>query len=196
MRKIYKAIVITFASIIITTRVAEAKHYHHSHAHSFGHFHITHHRASRTVHHLAHYTASYAVHYSIRKAVRHALAPDHPLPNYAAPGTHDSEILTPANAQPVRIVANDIPHAGPRLGFKLFPNEMRVDVVDAGSPAYLAGLDQNDIITKVGGNRVKTSDDIVKAIQDATPSGTLKLSILRDGKEYNATIPLAPAPSQ
>jgi S1-C subfamily serine protease len=67
---------------------------------------------------------------------------------------------------------------------------MRVVTVSADSLAYEAGIDSGDIIRKANGALVANAEDLAREINAAAPSGTLKLTIERGGREYNTTIPL------
>jgi S1-C subfamily serine protease len=92
--------------------------------------------------------------------------------------------------QRVTFKPHDVAHAGPRLGVKFFENGLRIALVDPGSPASKAGLLANDIVRTAGGRSVASHDDFAAAINAATASGTLQVSVLRGAKLRNATIPL------
>jgi len=99
---------------------------------------------------------------------------------------------TPPKPPPPKITfaPHDVAHAGPRLGVKFFENGLRVALVDPNSPALKAGLSPNDIVQKAGGRAVASHGDFAAAINAAVASGKLRLSVLRDGKIFGATLAL------
>lgn len=67
--------------------------------------------------------------------------------------------------------------------FKLPTGAYIVEVVP-NSPAKMAGLKANDIITKVDGKEIKTGDDLTKIINDKIPGDTIHIEYYRvDTKE-------------
>ncbi len=67
-----------------------------------------------------------------------------------------------------------------------------VVIVDVApnSPAARAGLEVGDVISSISGQPVKTEDDAVALLSDARVGDTLKLRILRDGKESDRSLQL------
>ena len=62
--------------------------------------------------------------------------------------------------------------------------------VDAGSPAAKAGLRSGDVITAINGEAVKDSNVLRNEIAQLQPGTTVRVTVLRDGKEQilNATL--------
>jgi putative serine protease PepD len=66
--------------------------------------------------------------------------------------------------------------------------------VTAGGPAARAGLRTGDVIVSVGGDRVRTPDDVAAAIQDRRPGEELEVRVLRGGGEQPLDVRLAERP--
>jgi predicted metalloprotease with PDZ domain len=64
-----------------------------------------------------------------------------------------------------------------------------------GSPAYLAGLDRDDIIVSVAGSRTATSADVEKAITMRKPGDSLQVVYDRRGERITTVIKLGDDPS-
>ena len=58
----------------------------------------------------------------------------------------------------------------------------KITSVTKESAAEKAGLQKNDIITKVNDDEIKNSDDLVKAIGKYNPDDKVKITYIRDGK--------------
>jgi serine protease Do len=67
--------------------------------------------------------------------------------------------------------------------------------VIAGSPAEKAGLQNNDIITKVNNDKVTKSISIQSLIGRYNVGDTVKLTVVRDGKEKIINVTLTEAPA-
>jgi serine protease Do len=65
------------------------------------------------------------------------------------------------------------------------------DVVDE-SPAARAGLASGDMIVAVGGQPVRTVDDLYDALQ-AAGTGTIELNLVRGTEERTVQVPLGDA---
>jgi predicted metalloprotease with PDZ domain len=65
----------------------------------------------------------------------------------------------------------------------------------AGSPAYEAGLDRDDVITSVAGTRATTADAVDRAIAARRPGDSLPLTFERRGQQVSATIRLIEDPT-
>jgi serine protease Do len=65
-----------------------------------------------------------------------------------------------------------------------------IEGVEPGSPAEKAGLKGGDVITSVNGQPIKTGNDLVNPIAQATIGSKVKLSFVRDRtqKETTATV--------
>ncbi len=68
--------------------------------------------------------------------------------------------------------------------------------VAAGSPARQAGLQQGDIITKVGETTLDGSHSYLNTLFGYKPGDTLPLSIIRNGQTMNLNVTLGLAPHQ
>jgi serine protease Do len=60
--------------------------------------------------------------------------------------------------------------------------------VEEGSAAEAAGLKEGDLITKAGGEDLRTADDLYSALDEAASSGTLVLNVLRGTEETTITV--------
>jgi 2-alkenal reductase len=65
--------------------------------------------------------------------------------------------------------------------------------VEAGSPASTAGLQQGDIITKVGDTTLDETHSYVNTLFTFKPGDTINLTIVRDGKDVQVPITLGEA---
>jgi serine protease Do len=67
-----------------------------------------------------------------------------------------------------------------------------VVVVDVApnSPASRAGLEVGDVIVSIGSEQIRTEDDAVALMSDARVGDSLTLRMLRDGKQFDATLKL------
>jgi serine protease Do len=70
------------------------------------------------------------------------------------------------------------------------PHGVVIEGVEPGSPAEKAGLKGGDVITSVNGQPIKTGNDLVNPIAQATIGSKVKLSFIRDRtqKETTATV--------
>ena len=62
--------------------------------------------------------------------------------------------------------------------------------VASGSPAEKAGLKEGDIITKVNDVTLDASTSLVSELSQFAPDDSVKLTILRDGREQVVTVTL------
>lgn len=65
--------------------------------------------------------------------------------------------------------------------------------VEPGSPAAQAGLQANDIITKLGGIAIDETHSYVNSLFKYKPGDTISLTVMRDGKEVQLQITLGEA---
>jgi YidC/Oxa1 family membrane protein insertase len=70
----------------------------------------------------------------------------------------------------------------------------RVRVVGAGTPAALAGLRVDDVITAVGDERVASAIELVEALKATDPYHEIKISVQRDGAAKELTAKLGRRP--
>src|SRR5215211_6440620 len=68
--------------------------------------------------------------------------------------------------------------------------------VESGSPADKAGLQENDIITRVGDITIDETHSYVNSLFDYKPGDTIPLTVMRDGKETQMQITLGEAKHQ
>lgn len=59
-----------------------------------------------------------------------------------------------------------------------------------GGPADKAGLEENDIILEVDGTEVSESNSLIRILSKHAPGDTIKLKVLKDGKEKMLTVTL------
>ncbi|HEX9315287.1 MAG TPA: S1C family serine protease [Actinomycetota bacterium] len=94
----------------------------------------------------------------------------------------------------------------PHLGIGIIPGRMArrlrravglpdrdgllVRVVEEGSPAAAAGLEQGDYIVKVAGADVASVEGLYKAMEGLQPGATLELTLLRGTEERTVTLTL------
>ncbi len=65
-----------------------------------------------------------------------------------------------------------------------------VNQVVPGSPAQLAGLEAGDLITEVGGHKIRTPGELIATIGHRSPGSELAITAFRGGEmeEFNATL--------
>jgi serine protease Do len=71
-----------------------------------------------------------------------------------------------------------------------------VQDVTSESPADRIGLQPYDVILSFGGEAVMNDDQLVRAISSSTPGTAAELQVLRDGRQFAATVKLAERPSR
>lgn len=71
-----------------------------------------------------------------------------------------------------------------------------VTQVEAGSPAAQAGLQENDIITKIGDITIDETHSYVNSLFNYKPGDTINLTVMRDGQETQLQITLGEAKHQ
>ena len=69
-----------------------------------------------------------------------------------------------------------------------FKNGVLVQEIKAGGPAEKAGLKVGDIITAIDGRSIKDGDDLVNEIASRRPGSSIRLGLLREGKQIDATV--------
>ena len=68
------------------------------------------------------------------------------------------------------------------------PGGASVQSVTKDSPAEEAGLQVNDIITKVNDTEITSSNDLVKLVRASNPGDTLTVTVYRQGETLELTI--------
>ncbi len=67
---------------------------------------------------------------------------------------------------------------------------VEVEKVEKGGPAEKAGLKPGDVIKSLDGRRVKNWEEFRTTVQSRKPGNTLKLTVLRDGKQLEIPVTL------
>ena len=63
-----------------------------------------------------------------------------------------------------------------------------------GSPLYEAGLDRDDVITSLDGDRVWSASDLARVLRSRRPGDTVKVGFLRRGAPFESTMTLVEDP--
>jgi serine protease Do len=71
-----------------------------------------------------------------------------------------------------------------------------VRAVNAGSPAEKAGVKSGDVITSLGGERIRSLGDLREKLAGKREEKTVKLGVLRNKSEVSITVELPPPPSK
>jgi len=79
------------------------------------------------------------------------------------------------------------------LGLKE-PQGALVADVQADSPAAKAGIKSGDVVMAVNGTRIKDARELSRRISLIPPGTTVKLAVMREGKERNVDVLLAKLP--
>jgi putative serine protease PepD len=66
--------------------------------------------------------------------------------------------------------------------------------VTSAGPAASAGIRQGDVLQAVGGETVRTPDDVAAAIQDRRPGDSVAVKVLRDGAQETLNVTLGTRP--
>ena len=69
-----------------------------------------------------------------------------------------------------------------------FKNGVLVQEITAGGPAEKAGLKVGDILTTIDGRPIKDGDDLVNEIASRRPGSSIRLGLMREGKQTDATV--------
>lgn len=93
------------------------------------------------------------------------------------------------NIQPIT------PEIAEGLGLKN-PQGALVSEAQADTPASKAGIKAGDAILKVNGDTVKDARDLSRRISSLLPGASVKLTVMRDGKERTFEVKLAKLPDQ
>jgi S1-C subfamily serine protease len=68
--------------------------------------------------------------------------------------------------------------------------------VPAGSPADRAGLQRGDIVTAIDGKAIRIPDDVTGTISRHKPGQTVRVTVLRDGRQVNIKVKLGRRPNR
>ena len=66
----------------------------------------------------------------------------------------------------------------------------RIDQVPDGTPAAAAGLQTDDLVTRIDGERVTDGIALIVAIRTHQPGETVLLTVVRDGDEQTIEVTL------
>ena len=70
-----------------------------------------------------------------------------------------------------------------------------IDGVTSGSGAAQAGLQKNDVIIKWDGQRIESAREVSRQIHETPPGRSVRLGIMRDGREMDVTVTMGERPS-
>ncbi len=93
------------------------------------------------------------------------------------------------------IGSGSVRHAYLGVGIASASNGVRLTEVRPGTPAARAGLQAGDVITSVGGERVRSASELSSAIDAKKPGDRVTLTYLRSGQSHTVTVTLAERPS-
>jgi serine protease Do len=68
--------------------------------------------------------------------------------------------------------------------------------VERNSPAGRAGLRQGDVVVAINGDRIETSRALVRTVAAVPPGQTLRLTVIRDGREREMPVQVGRRPGQ
>jgi serine protease DegQ len=71
-----------------------------------------------------------------------------------------------------------------------------VQSVSEGSPAARAGLRAGDVIVELGGDSIRTVEDLYSAIRSRDPGDAVELTVVRDGERRTVEVTLARLPQR
>ena len=103
-----------------------------------------------------------------------------------------SSVLS-GSSSPPPAVANQ-PEAWLGIDVTNSPNGVMVTDVVPGSPAYWAGMEAGDVITRINGRQVATPSDVRGVIAGLHPGQSVTVRFQGSGTTYNAQIPLRNRP--
>lgn len=96
----------------------------------------------------------------------------------------EAQVISPQIAQALGLSAADPATAG-----------ALVAAVSPGSPAFRAGLQPMDVITKVNGETVKNPGDLADDIANVDPGRDTAITFIRDGKPHDISVAVATMPA-
>ena len=78
-------------------------------------------------------------------------------------------------------------------GSSQIPTGAKIAQITAGGGAEAAGLQDGDVITKLGNQSVESADALIAAVRSATPNGQTEVTYVRDGASSTVTVTLGSA---
>jgi putative serine protease PepD len=87
------------------------------------------------------------------------------------------------------------PYIGVNVGTANGNAGAQVASVVGGGPAAKGGVQEGDVITKVGGTDIHTQDDLLNVVQAAKVGDQLKLTVNRGGSEKDLTVTVGESPN-
>jgi hypothetical protein len=82
------------------------------------------------------------------------------------------------------------PYVGARPGFSADVKGVLIEGINPGSPAEKAGLKTGDVLIKIDGEEIKDLKDYQKVLVEKKVGDTIKMVVLRDGKETEISLTL------
>jgi serine protease Do len=92
----------------------------------------------------------------------------------------------------IQPVTSDVADA---LGLKQAAGAL-VTEPQSGSPAAKAGVKAGDVIVSIDGGAIKDSRELAQKVGTMSPNSSVKLGLIRDGKEQTISVTLAQMPNQ
>ncbi len=120
--------------------------------------------------------------------------PEFKLPSDQTPEAPAKEVAT-TNTAFLGVVSGPVPAIlAEHLDLKI-DGGILVRAVSPDSPAELAGIVANDVITSVSGTAVKTAEEFTKLITSNKPGDSVDLEIIHKGKPVKVTVTLGNRPA-
>ena len=92
----------------------------------------------------------------------------------------------------IQPVTSDVADA---LGLKQAAGAL-VTEPQSGSPAAKAGVKAGDVVVSIDGGAIKDSRELAQKVGTMSPGSSVKLGLIRDGKEQTVSVTLAQMPNQ
>jgi len=100
-----------------------------------------------------------------------------------------------------RVIADQLVEKGEAIhaymGVRLTDTEDGVTIagIESGSPADKAGLQEGDVVTKIGGDKVDDVASLTAKIRSRKPGDKVTIEVTRDGKSHEAEVTLGTFPN-
>jgi len=83
----------------------------------------------------------------------------------------------------------------PNSSDRLAQQGIQITAVDPGSPAAVAGLKPNDVITRIGGKPVRSASEGMKEVVNSKPGSAVVIDFYRNGEPQSVTVTIAEPPA-